>query len=141
MPYIRKLLRGDLVRWLHALHEQYGEVVRIAPDEVSFISDVWQDIYGLHHGEKAAKGTYLKDRRWFAEPYNNTWSILQADAEAHPRMRKMIAPAFSDKALREQEVLIQEYVELFVQRLHEQTSGKTKGEVDLVKWFNFFTFE
>ncbi|KYK57378.1 hypothetical protein DCS_04387 [Drechmeria coniospora] len=141
LPYVHILLRGDLVRWLHRLHEQYGEVVRIAPDEVSFISDAWQDIYGVHHGERAAKGSYLKDRRWFAEPYNDTWSILQADAEAHPRMRKMIAPAFSDKALRDQESLIQQYVELFVRRLHEQAEGEPKGVVDLVRWFNFFTFD
>lgn len=141
--YVRKLLKGDLVKWLHELHVQYGEVVRIAPDEVSFISGetAWQDIYGAHTGEKAAKGKYLKDRRWFAEPYNDTWSILQADADAHPRMRKIIAPAFSDKALRDQETLIQGYVELFIQRLHEQVQGAGQGKVDLVRWFNYFTFE
>ncbi|GJN78228.1 isotrichodermin C-15 hydroxylase [Purpureocillium lilacinum] len=141
LPYVRNQLRGDLVKWLHSLHQQYGDVVRIAPDEVSFISNVWQDVYAAHNGEKATKGTYLKDRRWFAAPYNNTWSILQADAEAHPRMRKMIAPAFSDKVLREQEAMIQEYVELFVLRLHEQTENDSKGDVDMVKWFNFFTFD
>ncbi|KAJ6441498.1 isotrichodermin C-15 hydroxylase [Purpureocillium lavendulum] len=141
LPYVRNQLRGDLVKWIHSLHEQYGEVVRIAPDEVSFISNVWQDIYGAHNGEKAAKGAYLKDRRWFASPYNNTWSILQADAEAHPRMRKMIAPAFSDKVLREQESMVQDYVELFILRLHEQADGESKGLVDMVKWFNFFTFD
>lgn len=115
--------------------------MRIAPDEVSFISDVWQEVYGTHTGEKAGKGKYIKDRRWFAEPYNETWSIMQADAETHPRMRKIIAPAFGDKALRDQEDLIQGYVELFTQRLHEQVQGASKGDVDIVKWFNFFTFE
>jgi len=143
LAYIRALLQGDLVRWLHELHTTYGEVVRIAPDELSFISgeSAWHDIYGAHTGEKAATGKYLKDRRWFAEPYNDTWSILQADAEAHPRMRRILAPAFSDRALREQESLIQGYVDLFVQRLHEQASGTENGEVDLVRWFNYFTFE
>ncbi|KAI6782256.1 uncharacterized protein J7T54_008342 [Emericellopsis cladophorae] len=141
--YARKLLQGDLVRWLHELHETYGEVVRIAPDEVSFISGetAWQDIYGVHTGAKAARGKYLKDRRWFAAPYNDTWSILQADAEAHPRMRKAIAPAFGDRAIREQEPLIQGYVSLFIQRLHEQVEGPSRGQVDIVRWFNYFTFD
>jgi cytochrome P450 len=139
--YARNHLKGNLVRWLFSLHEKYGDVVRIAPDEVSFICDVWQDIYGLHTGEKAAKGTYLKDRRWFAEPYNETWSILQADAEAHPRMRRVIAPAFNDRALREQDSLIQGYVGLFIQRLHEQDETDAKGIVDIVRWYNYFTFE
>jgi cytochrome P450 len=144
IPYARTLLKGDLVRWLHELHEKYGEAVRIAPDEVSFISGetAWQDIYGVHTGKKAARGKYMKDRRWFAEPYNETWSILQADDEAHPRMRKAIAPAFNDKAIRGQESLIQGYLGLFIQRLHEQVQDpQKKGEVDIVRWFNFFTFD
>ncbi|RFU80503.1 cytochrome p450 monooxygenase [Trichoderma arundinaceum] len=141
LVYARNHLKGDLVRWLFTLHEKYGDVVRIAPDEVSFICDVWQDIYGFHTGEKAAKGKYLKDRRWFAEPYNETWSILQADADAHSRMRRVIAPAFSDKALREQDSLIQGYVGLFIQRLHEQGETEAKGKVDIVRWYNYFTFD
>lgn len=143
LPYIRYLLKGDLVHWLHELHQKYGDVVRIAPDEVSFISGetAWQDIYGLHTGEKAAKGKYLKDRRWFAEPYNNTWSLLQADADAHPRMRKLMSPAFTDKALRDQEGIIQGYVSLIIQRLHEQVEEKSQDSVDMVRWYNYFTFE
>lgn len=117
--------------------------MRIAPDELSYISGetAWQDIYGFHTGKKAAEGKYLKDRMFFAKPYNGVWSILLADTEAHTRMRRNLAHAFSDKALREQESLIQGYVELFIQRLHEQVQNDSKGKVDLVRWYNYFTFE
>lgn len=34
------------------LHEEYGPVVRIAPDELAFAGpDAWKDIYGTHNGK------------------------------------------------------------------------------------------
>jgi hypothetical protein len=34
---------------------RYGPVVRLAPTEVSFISDAWHDIYGKHSGQAQLK--------------------------------------------------------------------------------------
>jgi cytochrome P450 len=143
IPYARVLLKGNMVRWLHELHKKHGEVVRISPNELSYISGetAWQDIYGFHTGKKAAEGKYLKDRNFFAKPYNGTWAMLQADTEAHSRMRRNFSHGFSDKALREQEPLVQGYVELLIQRLHEQVQSGSKGKIDLVRWYNFCTFE
>ena len=46
LPFVRRLITGHWLEWTTALHEQYGEVVRIHPDELSFISpSAWQDIY------------------------------------------------------------------------------------------------
>jgi hypothetical protein len=43
---------GTILPWLQKLHNQYGEVVRINPKEVSFISGetAWQDIYAFRTG-------------------------------------------------------------------------------------------
>jgi hypothetical protein len=56
-------------------------------------------------------------------------------------MRKLMSHAFADSALREQEPLILSYCDLLIKRLHDQLEGPTKGEVDIVRWVNFTTFD
>jgi cytochrome P450 len=46
-------------------------------------------------------------------------------------------PGFSEKAVREQEPILMGYVDLLIQRLHENSHSP----VDLVKWFNATTFD
>ena len=49
-------------------------------------------------------------------------------------MRRNLSHAFSDKALRQQEPLIQSYVDLLVHRIGEQVAeGK---EVDITRWYS-----
>jgi hypothetical protein len=67
------------------LHEKYGPVVRIAPDELSYISDAWQDIYG----RPSHRNTELvKDASQFAPPPNGVPGLLmEPSAKEHARMR------------------------------------------------------
>ncbi|KAJ4375373.1 hypothetical protein N0V83_002459 [Neocucurbitaria cava] len=72
-------------------------------------------------------------------PLNNTWSIIASGEQDHTRMRRNLSHAFSDKALRDQETLIQSYVDLLIQRLGEQAAqGKN---VDIMRWYNYTTFD
>lgn len=132
---------GTIIPYVRKLHEQYGDVVRVAPGEVSFISGetAWQDIYGFRTG-KNKTGAYLKDRTWFPLPVNGTYSIIAADEATHSRMRRNLSHAFSDKALRDQESLIQGLVDLLVHRLHEQVQEKVPA-VDIMRWYNYTTFD
>lgn len=125
---------GTIIPFTQELHRKYGDVVRVAPGEVSFISGetAWQDIYGFRTG-KHKTGPYLKDRTWFPKPVNGTYSILASDEEAHSRMRRNHSHAFSDKALREQEGIVQGLVDLLVHRLHEQVQEKVPS-VDIMRW-------
>lgn len=52
-------------------------------------------------------------------------------------------PGFSPTALRNQEPLIQSYVELFITRLLQKTSAADNGtaSVNMTQWFNFITFD
>ena len=43
--------------------------------------------------------------------------------------------------MREQESLITGYIDLLIQRLKAQIQGPTGGQVDLVRWYNFTTFD
>ena len=124
------------MHWTAALHEKYGEVVRIAPDELSFISETaWKEIYGYHHGRPA----WLKTLRRPPFP-NNVEPILTTNDAAHTRQRKLLAHAFSEKALKEQEGLIISFVDLLIEKLHGQVKAR-RSPVDMVQWYNYTTFD
>ena len=59
-------------------------------------------------------------------------------------MRRLLDHSFSEKALAGQEPLVQSYVDLLMKRLREcaTANGKSQGGiVDIVKWYNFTTFD
>jgi cytochrome P450 len=56
-------------------------------------------------------------------------------------MRKLIAHAFSDTALLEQNPLLTQYFDRLVERLKQQIDGPGKGRVNMAAWFNFLTFD
>ncbi|GME27350.1 Cytochrome P450 [Neofusicoccum parvum] len=138
LPYVLDLWRGNINNRIVKAHQQYGEVIRIAPDELSFISGdtAWQDIYGFRGAKKAEFG---KDLHWYAAPPNGVRSLISSTREDHARVRRVFSHAFSDKALREQEPLIQRYIDLLIQRLHEKV--KAGADVDMVRYYNFTTFD
>lgn len=132
---------GTITRWLQQLHAQYGDVVRVAPTELSFISGetAWQDVYGFRTGKYKHTGAYLKDKAWFPKPFNGVWSIIISNEADHSRLRRNFSHAFSDKALRSQEPLIMSYVDLLIHRLKEQAE---KGmQIDIMRWYNYTTFD
>lgn len=71
---------------------------------------------------------------------NGIHSILSANDADHSRYRRLLSHAFSDRALREQEPLLQHYIDFLVRRLREYASTPS-STVDMVQWFNFTTFD
>lgn len=55
-------------------------------------------------------------------------------------MRRLQSPAFSDKALREQESVIAGYSSLLVHKLHGLAAGAS-ATVDMTAWYNFIMFD
>ncbi|CAG7558796.1 unnamed protein product [Fusarium equiseti] len=136
LPYLWNITRGQWMYRLSDLHDQYGPVVRYAPNDVSFITaDAYKNIYG--HKTAGAK-IFEKDLRAYRQkrPAPN---LIIANHEDHKRQRKLLSHAFSQKALRGQEGLINHYVDLFIERL---TQKAQQGEaVNMVAWYNFATFD
>ncbi|KAF2640385.1 cytochrome P450 monooxygenase-like protein [Massarina eburnea CBS 473.64] len=141
IPFALLQRNGQLIPWLHAAHLKYGEVVRVAPHEISFISGetAWQDIYGFRTGKNKTP-PYLKDMRLTPAPPNGTISIFGADEPTHARYRRNMSNAFSDKALREQEPLLQAMIDFLAERLHEQVNEGNEV-VDFTRWLNYTTFD
>lgn len=71
---------------------------------------------------------------------NGSPSILVANDADHSRGRKTLSHAFSEKALADQEGLLQKYVDQLVNRLKEVTSASPEP-VNMVKWYNWTTFD
>ncbi|KAK7513101.1 isotrichodermin C-15 hydroxylase [Phyllosticta citriasiana] len=138
IPYAIALSQGKILQVVNDAHERYGEVVRVAPNELSFIAGetAWQEIYGFRGGKKEEFG---KDLQYFPKAVNGVRSILSANRQDHSRVRRVFSNAFSEKALRDQEPLIQRHVGLLMRRLHEKTEN---GEpLDIVRYYNFATFD
>lgn len=134
-------IQGRLDHVLIDLHSAYGPVVRIAPDELSFIgpSTSWRDIYGLG-SDKRSRSQVPKDRTFYetALPPQG-WSIFYAPNDIHAQLRGHLAKAFSEKALRDQELFLKRYTDLFVDRL--SNTAATGEAVDVTRWFNYLTFD
>ncbi|KAF1923390.1 cytochrome P450 monooxygenase [Didymella exigua CBS 183.55] len=135
LPSQKNLLRGRLHLWTQDLHRQYGPVVRLSPNELSFIDpDVWKDVYG-HRASAFTKSL----SSYGPDVHGNPPGILRAENADHARQRKTVSHAFSDKALREQEELLKSYVSLLVEKLQGIAAGQLQA--DLVQWYNFTTFD
>ena len=136
LPWHQNNVRGRLAFRLNQIHVQYGSIIRIGPNELSFAptsGEAWKIIYG-HRPEMARwhGGTGLPGAQGgFAD-------IIDADEQTHARMRKAMSPAFSERALRDQEEMLILYVDKLMTKLREAAS---KGPLDILKFFNWTTFD
>ncbi|KAF2641320.1 cytochrome P450, partial [Massarina eburnea CBS 473.64] len=114
--YIWKWTGGRWPFVTRELHDKYGDIVRIAPNELSFSNvESWNEIYG--HANKGRK-IFLKSD--FYERGASYPSIVTArNPEEHRRQRKALSHAFSASALRDQEQIIHQYTDMFIGRLEE----------------------
>lgn len=106
---MRRLLNGRWVEWTTALHSEYGEVVRIHPDELFFVGpSAWRDIF-------ASKPQLPKPKIGVIATSNGVPSVATTDnIEDHARQRRIIGNALSERALREQEYILKIYTDLLV---------------------------
>lgn len=120
------------------LHEEYGPVVRTAPNELSFSSaESWQDIYGFRPGHRPFVKSPFYDGGSFANVAHSI--VSERDPTTHGTMRKYLSHAFSDRSLKAQEDLVADIVDQLIAKLGVNAVGE-EG-VDIVKWFNLTTFD
>jgi cytochrome P450 len=127
--HTRSLLSGQLPYDVERLHNKYGPVVRIAPNELSYTdSAAWKEIYGHRSGQPEMP----KDPDFYV---SGRGSLITESRERHAHLRRMMSHGFSDKALREQEPLMHRYVDMFLKGIHDQSRGGQEP-VDMVRWYN-----
>lgn len=126
---------GLYVESIKELHDRYGPVVRVAPNQLSFSSATsWKDIYGHTPGRKHFhKGSFYEPMP--GEAYN---IVSIGNVGAHATMRKDLSHGFSATALFQQEDLIQHFVDKLI---HQIGIHGTQVPIDMVKWYNLTTFD
>ncbi|KAF7960744.1 hypothetical protein EAE96_000417 [Botrytis aclada] len=137
-PTYWEIWTGDGVANVKKLHDIYGNTVRISPATVSFNnSEAWQEIYGQRHGKKPIP----KDKDVYFSGNEGVADIISSNDVDHARIRRALSHAFSEASLREQEPLMNVYFDLLIQKLYEQIDTPSKGKVNIVRFFNFTTFD
>lgn len=136
LPASHEFLRGNFPKYLLSLHERYGDVVRIRPGTLSFASSqANKDILV----NKPGRDQLQKDPELYHKSPNGASSILSVlSDEDHSRYRRLLSPGFSERAIRDQEVVIKTYVDLLIQGLRQRAK---EGPQDMVAWFNWTTFD
>ncbi|KAL4744100.1 cytochrome P450 [Aspergillus similis] len=139
IPQLYHTLKGDLLPWVTGLHAIYGDVVRVAPDELSYATgEAWKGIYG--HATAGKKATE-KDTRFYGPSFNGAPDIIRATGPDHSRFRRNFSHVFSDRALRDQQPLIYSYVNMLVASLNATLQADPKAKVNLVRMLNLTTFD
>ncbi|KAF1916179.1 cytochrome P450 [Ampelomyces quisqualis] len=120
-----------------ALHEKYGRVFRMSPNEVAVDGDPgWEDVFSFRRN---GKEDFQRDPHFFDTSINGEdpgSSIFFTDRAGHSRQRRILSHAFSQSAMYEQEPLIKKYVDLFILRMSEHAAAGKAMDIH-----NFTTFD
>jgi cytochrome P450 len=129
-------MKGTLPFDMLDMHKRYGDIVRIAPDELAFSHpEAWKDIMGHRKG-----GLEMEKASWFYRPVEDEPThVVNSDREEHSTLRWQLAHGFSEKAMRDQEPMIRGYVNLLLQKLRENCS--LGDPMVLNDWYNYTTFD
>ncbi|KAK1221095.1 hypothetical protein PQX77_016142 [Marasmius sp. AFHP31] len=108
---------GEWVEQLQKLHEAYGTVVRVGPNELHFSSpEAYNEIYAV--GSK-----FDKDQRTYNPISSNGHVFAKIDAHEAMVRRAMVLPYFSRRSLFDREWVIKQKVDNFVGMLIHTHSG------------------
>ncbi|TFK80146.1 cytochrome P450 [Polyporus arcularius HHB13444] len=128
-------LRGYGHYRLKALHERYGDVVRIGPNELS-IRDP-EAIAPLLGAAGVPKGPGIMGSILASgQRAEDTAMIGLLDVEEHLHRRRPWNRAFGSAAMKEYEPLIARRTRQLLDALSQQ-----KGPVELGKWINYFSYD
>ncbi|KAF7308195.1 Peroxisomal hydratase-dehydrogenase-epimerase [Mycena chlorophos] len=131
------LLTGEKHVMMKRLHEQYGDVVRVGPNEVSIAHvDGIRNVFGTSGFQKG--------------PFYDTWSdptlptkaLLNLRGDAHANRRRIWNRGMNTEGLKGFEhVLAKRLVILLSQFDKIAKSGPGNNKLDLAAWFSYLTFD
>ncbi|KAL0565218.1 hypothetical protein V5O48_016812, partial [Marasmius crinis-equi] len=114
---------------LKVLHDQYGPIVRTGPNEISVIdAEAVKSVLG---SDGLPKGpAYLT-----AKPVGQPYALIQANGETRNERRRIWSRGFTTES-------VKEYQDIVVKKaahLGEVLSARSRSEVDLLEWLNYFS--
>jgi len=130
----RYMVTKDHIPKLFEVHEKYGNVVRVAPNELHF-SD--PDTYGeLYHPNRR----WRKEEKMYGESMNgtSTWNCL--DHAAAKGRREILLGHFSRKSVIELQYLVQDRMDVLCTAIsHQFAAGKSSDFTHAFKCFSLDT--
>lgn len=144
LVYVYHMIKGDSCKYVMGLHEKYGDIVRVGPKEISYLSvSANKTIFGNKTTEGMA---FEKNPAVYIQGSGTSQNILFASTGEHPRFKKLMGPAFSEQAIKEQEPTIQHHTSTMINALRHNRSGQAfypnkDGVVNMSGWINFIIFD
>ena len=119
------MFKGTLVKKELEFHQKYGQLFRIAPNELSITKEEAQiDMHATRPGHQIPG----KDPLWYQSAADAVPNLITStNPEVHARMRNLIKGSFSEQTLRSQQPLIESYGDLFVERLRAMATAAETG--------------
>ncbi|KAG7093197.1 hypothetical protein E1B28_006887 [Marasmius oreades] len=113
------------------MHEEYGPIIRIAPNEISVIDlDAMKAVLG--------PGGCIKGQAYSTRRDDRTeGSLLALTGEARVKRRRVWARGMSADAIRDYEPVVRQQANRLFERLYE----RTYKVVELGEWLNYFSFD
>lgn len=115
---------------------KYGDVVRIAPNELVFFTpQAFLDIYSPHR-----KNLEVFIKTDFQNRGKDLGGIIwEEDPIRHREVAKKLSPAFSSRSIRALERVAHEYMDYFVEKLKKL--GSEPAGVGLAEWTNWLAMD
>ncbi|KAK1638007.1 putative cytochrome P450 [Colletotrichum phormii] len=133
-------LGGRFHRVIERNHARYGPVFRVSPNELSFSSVTsWKAIYGY---KPAKQASFNKSKFYdiYGAGFGSKCIGSERNPAKHDQMKKSLSAAFSTKALLEQEAIVSEAINLFVDRVGQE-GGPGSGGLNMTKWYEMIAFD
>ena len=118
-----------------ALHEKHGNVVRLGPNVLSLAdpADI-KLVYGI--GKRFNKSAFYKTFTSFRVESN---IFSEQDVNVHAALKKPVVSAYSMSSLTNYEPYIDEQIETFLSRLHEEFVAGPQGQkpFEMASWLQY----
>ncbi|OQU93626.1 hypothetical protein CLAIMM_00108 [Cladophialophora immunda] len=126
-------LQRDTHVWLHDLHEKYGDVVRVSPNELSYKSVTAVDAV---HGSKA--GNVARGPFYGGDPNRPANSMLSTQSlDEHRWRRKIWERGFGTLQLKAYESRVVRHLDVLVSQLRKREGAI----VNMTEWCEFFAYD
>ena len=125
------VISGKRLHYIHALHQKYGDIIRISPSELS-ISDplAVKEIHKVQSGYRKS-AWYTALTREGATP----GLFADTDIKRHAERRRLLAQPLSSSALKKMENPIRSKVQLAISKIKEDIH--VKGTADIFQWWTY----
>ncbi|KAJ4422136.1 hypothetical protein N0V82_003219 [Gnomoniopsis sp. IMI 355080] len=126
-------------RWhkeISEAHQRYGNIIRIAPNELSFASvQAFKDIYG-----PPSKTRQLFTKSGYFYDTGIQSIVYEMDPQEHERQHRLFAASFRASAVRSQEHVVQEHIDAMIAQQRSQGRSGQVG-LDLAAWMEWLAFD